>query len=63
MRTVHDLTTEELEELRDSYFYQLIEQGEEEKLQSPEDIPISNVISHYEGIMFTDEDFFCNIKD
>ena len=60
MRTVHDLTTEELEELRSSYFYQLQDQGEEEELQSPEDIPISDIINHYEGVMFTEDDFFCN---
>lgn len=60
MRTVHDLTTEELEELRSNYFYQLQDQGEEEEMQSPEEIPISNVIAHYEGVMFTDDDFFCN---
>jgi len=63
MRTVHELTTEELEELREAYFYQLQDQGGETELQGPEEIPMSNVVEHYEGIMFTDEDFFCNIKD
>jgi len=62
MRTVHDLTTEELEELRDSYFSQLTDNGEEE-LQSPQDIPMEDIIRHYEGVMFVEDDFFCNLKD
>ena len=60
MRTVHELTTDELNELRESYFDQLKDIGEEEELNNPEDIPISNVIFHYEGTYFIDEDFFCN---
>ncbi len=60
MRTVHELTTDELNELREAYFDQLKDIGEEEELNDPEDIPISNVIVHYEGTYFIDEDFFCN---
>lgn len=61
MRTVHELTENELEELRDNYFAQLTDLGEEE-FESSEDIPMTNVIAHYEGVMFVEEDFFCNIK-
>lgn len=66
MRTVHELTQEELEELQDAYFDQLLDQGDTETLgeiDMPCKIPIANVIAHYDGIMFVDEDFFCNIKD
>ena len=62
MKTVHDLTPEELEELREAYFHQL-EETEPEVLgdiTEPEGIPIDNIIVHYEGVMFVDDDFFCN---
>jgi hypothetical protein len=63
MKTVHELTTQELEELRDTYFAQLQDQGEEDEIHSPHEIPMENVIQHYEGIMFVEDDFFCNVKD
>ena len=59
MKTVHELNQNELEELRESYFYQLEDLGEED-FESPHDIPMGNVISHYEGISFVEDDFFCN---
>jgi len=65
MRTSDELTEDELNELRETYFHQLIDGGDEEVLgdyTSADEIPISNVIAHYEGTFFVDEDFFCNIK-
>lgn len=59
MRTVHELTKDELEELRYNYFAQLTDLGEE-NFDSPNDIPMENVISHYEGTYFVEDDFFCN---
>lgn len=61
MRLVNDLSMEELEELRESYFYQLQDQGEED-FENPEDIPMSNVMFHYEGVMFSEDDFFINLN-
>lgn len=63
MKSVHDLTTDELEELRDSYYYQLLETDKEVlgDIVSPDEIPMENVISHYEGTYFVEEDFFCNV--
>lgn len=58
MKTVNDLNENELDELKDAYLVQLTESGEEVLT----DIPIENVIAHYKGVMFTDEDFFCNLK-
>ena len=58
MKTVYDLTAEELEELRFDYMTQLEEVGE-----APDDIDdITDEIlfHHYAGFMFADEDFFCN---
>ena len=63
MKTVHELSTQELEELRDTYFAQLQDQGEEDEINSSHEIPMENVIQHYEGIMFVEDDFFCNAKD
>lgn len=63
MKTVHELTTQELEELRDTYFAQLQDQGEEEEINSSHEILMENVIQNYEGVMFVDDDFFCNVKD
>lgn len=59
MRTVHELTGNELDELRDTYFAQLTDLGEE-NFDSPIDIPMDNVIAHYEATYFTEDDFFCN---
>jgi hypothetical protein len=64
MRTVDELTQDELEELRESYFYQLEDTDNEvlgDNITSAEMIPMENIIAHYEGISFTEEDFFCNI--
>lgn len=63
MKTVHDLNREELEELRGNYFVQLQETAEDvlDGITEPEQIPLSNVIAHYEGNYFVDEDFFCNL--
>lgn len=69
MKSVHDLSTDELEELR-SRWYSLceddgslaesmgLEEGEE---VLEEDIPMDYVIAHYEGTFFVEEDFFCNL--
>lgn len=60
MRTVNELTTEELLELRGNYFVQLQETGEEGFLTDENDIPLEAILEHYEGISFVEEDFFCN---
>ena len=63
MRTVHELNQNELEELRSNYFYQLLETDSEilDGIDSPCQIDICNIVDHYDGISFTDEDFFCNL--
>lgn len=64
MKTVNDLSQEELEELRGNYFEQLIDTDSEVlgDIERAEDIPMENIKAHYEGISFEEEDFFCNIK-
>lgn len=64
MKTVYELNQNELEELRQSYFYQLLETDEDilENIDSPDEIPMENLLDHYKDIYFVDDDFFCNIK-
>ena len=60
-KTVYDLTKEEMNELKESLFW---EEGSDEILDGinfPWEIPDSLIYSHYDGIVFVDEDFFCNI--
>lgn len=64
-RTVYDLTREELNELKDSYFWSddpdvqeiLEESGIDYSWQIPDDV----IFHNYEGIAFVEEDFWCNI--
>lgn len=63
MRTVHELTENELEELRNTYFCLLLDSGDDELLNGinwESDIPMSNVKAHYEGTYFVEDDFLCN---
>ena len=62
---VTELRQEELEELRAAYYEQLLEMDEEVlgDIDCAEGIDMSNVIAHYEGTYFVEEDFFCNIRD
>ena len=58
---VIELNTEQLEELKMAYFYQLIE-TDEEVLRNYEDwldIPDEIIFEHYDGIWFVNDDFAC----
>lgn len=59
--TVYELTVNEFEELRESYFWQLQETDDADHFDSPDDIPDDVIFDHYDGISFVEEDFFCNI--
>jgi hypothetical protein len=62
MRTVHELIEEELEELRERYYY-LLEEVDKDifySYSSHEDIPMSEITTHYEGTYFVEDDFWCN---
>lgn len=63
MKSVHELSTNELEELRSNYFYQLLDTDQEVlgDIEYPEEIPMSDVIAQYEHVSFVEEDFFCNV--
>jgi hypothetical protein len=65
MRSIDELNQDELEELRETYFDELLSTDSEAlgDITSAKQIPMSNVKQHYEGISFVEEDFFCNLTD
>lgn len=64
MKTVYDLTREQLEELKNSFFWQDETQDIlEGAYTSPEEIPDIIIFEHYDGICFVDDDFFCTAEN
>ena len=64
--TVDELSQEQLEELRDNYFHQLLDSGDEEVLNGidrAEDIPMENIKARYEGTYFVNDDFYCSMDE
>ena len=61
--TVRELSRDQLNELKQAYAARLAETGEEisygELVESTE-IPDDVIFNHYDGILFTDDDFFCS---
>lgn len=63
-KMIQDLSRDELNELKSSFFYQDETQDiNEGTFSTPEDIPDKIIFEHYDGVCFVEEDFFCNIKD
>lgn len=62
MRTVYELRVDELDELRGTYYQQLLDTDPSviEGFNSYLDVPLDVILLHYEGIMFVEDDFFCN---
>jgi hypothetical protein len=68
MKSVHELSAEELQELRRRFYHQHLDDGSLEEivgedLCDEEDLDMSLIIDYYEGTYFVEEDFFCNITD
>ena len=69
MSTVHELTQEELEELRSRWFSQHEDDGSLEEILGDlypceeEDIDMELIKVYYENTFFVEEDFFCNILE
>ena len=59
--TVRDLNREQLNELKETYFLQLVDCDEDVlgDVTCSEEIPDEVIFNHFEGIMFTEEDFWC----
>ena len=61
--TVRELSGDQLNELKQTYAAQLAETGEEinyRELVEAIEIPDDVIFNHYDGILFTDDDFFCS---
>ena len=68
MKRVLDLTGQELEELRERFFYQMQDDGSMEEIMGgiiydEEDISMDILKIHYEDTFFVEEDFWCNTKN
>jgi len=67
MKSVHELSEDELQELRSRWYQQHLDDGSLEEVMEydPEDednVPMDIVIAYYEGTYFVEEDFWCNLK-
>ncbi len=69
--TVDELTREQLDELKQSYATQLADCGENNEIlgisykelpEAAENIPDEVIFNHYEGVTFTEDDFFCSCE-
>lgn len=60
MKTVRELNSEELEELKWSYFY---DEEVNHDFEYPHEIPNETIFEHYVHIGFTEEDFSSNLKE
>lgn len=67
MKSVHELSQEELEELRSRWYSQHEDDGSLEEVLGEyleeEQVPMDLVKTYYEDTSFVEEDFFCNLKD
>ena len=66
MKSVHELTQDELNELRSRWYAQHEDDGSLEEImdrevEDEEDIPMDIVVAYYEDTYFVEEDFFCNL--
>jgi hypothetical protein len=61
--TVKELSAEQFAELKETYYYQLLETGDKDEILGENsvasDIPDETVYEHYDGTEFTTDDFFC----
>ena len=64
MKTVYDLNRDQLDELKQTYAFQLAETDGDAlsygELADASNIPDDIIFEHYDGVSFTDDDFFCS---
>ena len=60
---VTELNMEQLDELRWTYYWELVYNGEDEKLgyNNPDDIENETLFERYAGINFVNDDFACTV--
>lgn len=62
--SVYDLTREQLDELKEAYFWSDETQDSiPEYVTFPADIPDDIIFQHYDGFNFVDDDFFCSFLE
>ena len=62
-KTVYDLNRDELNELKNSFYWQDETQDIlENAFTSQEEIPDYIIFEHYDGLCFVDDDFYCNVN-
>jgi len=59
-KTVYELNREELDELKMSYYDELQYTDDADTFLCYDSIPDEAVFRHYDGIIFAEDDFFCN---
>jgi len=59
-KNVHDLSRDELDELKASYYDQLQYTDDANTFLCYDEIPDDVIFNHYSEISFIDDDFFCN---
>lgn len=60
--TVRELSREQVDELKTSYFYSHLDDdssGQCDGYDLPWEIPDEVIFKHYDGIDFVEDDFFC----
>ncbi len=59
--TVYDLSADQMEELKSSFFWQDETQDIlEDDFTSPDQIPDEIIFEHYDGVFFSEDDFCCS---
>lgn len=61
--TTRELTTDQLEELRSSHFYKLLDENDLGNIDEPSQIPMEEIHDYYGGTYFVNDDFFCSIGE
>lgn len=67
MKSVHELTQAELEELRSRWYHQHLDDGSLDEVMGKEindeiEIPMDIIKEYYSDTFFVEEDFWCNKK-
>ena len=64
MKSVHELSQDELNELRSRWYSQHEDDGSLEEImgREVEDVPMDIVVAYYEDTYFVEEDFWINMK-
>lgn len=61
--TVYELNREQLDELKESYVREMVENPSYEDLvNAPNVVTDETIFVHYEGYTFTNDDFFCTAE-